>query len=285
MELRPLGCTGLQVSAIALGTVKLGRNRGVKYPEGEGFKLPNDAEAAALFRCASENGVTFVDTAPAYGASEDRIGQLMSQNAWFSRGRAGWILGTKVGEEFDPESGTSRFDFSPSGVRSSVERSLRRLRVDEIDLVLLHCGEHDDWTIMHSGAMETLRDLKRAGKVRAIGASTKSVDGGLAAVRSSMGACDVVMVTYNPRDRADEIVIDAAHRRGVGVLVKKALLSGHVGTIGSRLPADLREEPDGASAALRFALRRTGVTSVVVGTTSVNHLTHAAAIAHSIKAH
>ena len=68
MELRPLGATGLQVSPLGLGTVKFGRNQGVKYPQA--FNLPSDREALALLELAWDLGINLLDTAPAYGESE-----------------------------------------------------------------------------------------------------------------------------------------------------------------------------------------------------------------------
>lgn len=282
MELRALGSTGLKVSALGLGAVKIGRNRGLKYPgaasgAGDAFALPSDDEVLDLLRAAAESGVNLIDTAPAYGTSEARLGAAMHKAAWFG-GRDRWVISTKAGEEFDAASGESRFDFSPVGVRASVERSLRRLRVDALDVVMLHSDGRDEFVICDSGGLDELRRLKQEGKIRAIGVSTKTPDGGLMAVRRSIGGCDVVMVTFNPRDRHDEVVIDAARLRGVGVLVKKALMSGHMGEMGALLPPALRELSDPAEAALRFATGKTGVSSVVVGTLNAARLRHNAAI-------
>lgn len=274
MDLRALGNTGLRVSALGLGAVKLGRTRGLKYPsggDGAEIALPSDDEVNALFRAARESGINLIDTAPAYGTSEERIGKIMHAQGWFG-GRDWWVVSTKAGEEFDDQTGSSRFDFSPGAVRASVERSLRRLRVDVIDVVMLHSDGHDEWVILESGGLDELRRMKDEGKVRAIGVSTKTPDGGLMAVRRSAGNCDVVMVTYNPRERRDEVVIDAARYRGVGVLVKKALMSGHLGELGALLPPDLRDLENPAEGALKFAAGRAGVSSVVVGTASAARL-------------
>ena len=73
--LRPLGDTGLQVSALGLGTVKLGRDQGVKYPSG--FTIPDDREARALLDLARDLGINLIDTAPDYGRSEERLGPLL----------------------------------------------------------------------------------------------------------------------------------------------------------------------------------------------------------------
>ncbi|HHO58771.1 MAG TPA: aldo/keto reductase, partial [Thiotrichales bacterium] len=67
---RPLGATGIDVSVLGLGTVKIGRNEQVKYPEG--FEIPDDRAVAGLFEQARSLGINFIDTAPAYGSSEQR---------------------------------------------------------------------------------------------------------------------------------------------------------------------------------------------------------------------
>lgn len=68
---RPLGDTGLAVSPLGLGTVKFGRDQGVKYPSG--FTIPDDREAADLLALARDLGINLIDTAPAYGRSEERL--------------------------------------------------------------------------------------------------------------------------------------------------------------------------------------------------------------------
>ena len=79
LQARRLGSTGLFVSPLGLGTVKLGRNTGVKYP-GE-FKIPTDAQAADLLRGAQKAGITLLDTAPAYGEAEERLGRIVPRAA------------------------------------------------------------------------------------------------------------------------------------------------------------------------------------------------------------
>jgi aryl-alcohol dehydrogenase-like predicted oxidoreductase len=184
-----------------------------------------------------------IDTAPAYGTSEDRLGRLLSD-------RKDWVIVTKAGEEFFD--GRSHFDFSPAAITQSVERSLERLRTDWLDVVLLHLGGDEREVLRASGAVEALRELREAGVIRAWGASTKTVTGGLLAVE----LCDVVMVALNREDRSQLPVIEAAEERGVGVLVKKSLASGH--------DVDPRR-------ALMDTLGVPGVTSIVVGTIDVEH--------------
>lgn len=243
------------VSVIGLGTVKIGRTRGLKYP-GAGpspAPLPDDGQVVKLLTAAADLGVNLIDTAPAYGVAEERLGAILADNRWFG-GRERWVISTKAGEEFDDAAGQSRFDFSPDAVRASVERSLRRLRVEALDVVMLHSDGRDAWVLSASGGLDTLGQLRSEGKVRAIGASTKTVEGGLMAVRAG---CDAVMVMLNPAHTAELPVIAAAARSGVGVVIKKALDSGHA--------------PDPAGS-IRFAACTPGVSSVVVGTASSRHL-------------
>ncbi len=130
---RPLGGTGLTVSPLGLGTVKFGRDQGVKYPAG--FPIPDDREAADLLALARDLGINLIDTAPAYGRSEERLGPLLRGQ------REQWVIVSKVGEEF--VGGQSVFDFSAAHTRRSVERSLKRLETDHIDLVLVHSDGND----------------------------------------------------------------------------------------------------------------------------------------------
>ncbi len=242
LPIRQLGNTGMSVSLLGLGTVKLGRQEGVKYPAP--FELPDDTAAARLLDTARALGINLLDTAPAYGSSEVRLGALLPER------RNDWLLCTKVGETF--ENGISRFDFSPEAVQASVRLSLQRLRTDRLDIVLIH-SNGDDLTILNElGTLDCLNDLKKRGWIRATGISHKTVAGGERAL--ALGA-DVIMATLNLNEQSELGLIDRAAQQGVGVLVKKALASGHSGVD-----------------SLRFAAAAAGVSSVIVGTINPAHL-------------
>lgn len=244
MQKRRLGQTGIDVSVVGLGTVKFGRNQGVKYPAA--FELPTDQVLMELLAEAKALGVNLLDTAPAYGTSEERLGQLLGGE------RHDWVISTKVGETFDQAG--SRFDFSPEAITTSVERSLQRLRTDYLDIVLVHSDGEDERIIREEEVFLTLARLKEAGKLRAFGMSTKTVAGGLLTV----DLADVAMVTHHPAHVAEREVIQAAYQAQKGILIKKALASGH-------LPQSPRE-------CIAFALAEPGVTSVIVGTVNSKHL-------------
>ena len=242
MELRPLGSTGIHVSPLGLGTVKIGRNEQVKYPQG--FEIPDDQTVSNLFALASELGINFIDTAPAYGTSEDRLGQLLPN-------REDWVIMTKVGEIF--ENGQSRFDFSASYTRQSIESSLSKLKRDRVDIVLVHSDGNDMDIINNQGALEELEKLKHQGLVGAYGMSTKTVEGGTWIVEHT----DVVMATYN-LETSDELpIIQRAHELNKGVVVKKGLQSGHAVNVED---------------AFRHVLTQPGVSSMIVGTINPDHL-------------
>jgi aryl-alcohol dehydrogenase-like predicted oxidoreductase len=248
LQKRKIGKTGIEVSVIGLGTVKFGRNKGVKYPEA--FELPDDATLMNLLDVTAELGINLIDTAPAYGTSEERLGKLLQGS------RHQWVISSKAGEEF--VDGKSVFDFSAMGMIKSIERSLRRLQTDYLDVVLVHSSGDDERIIHDDGVFDTLGRLKEQGKIRAYGMSTKTVAGGLLAIDKS----DLAMVTYYPGYTDELSVIVTAHKQHKGIFIKKALASGHLDQLG--------ENPIQNS--MQFVLKEPGVTSVIIGTINAAHL-------------
>ena len=246
-----LAGTDIMVSAIGLGTVKLGRNQGVKYPTT--FKIPNDQEATRLLQHAKNLGINLIDTAPAYGNSEERLGPLLTGQ------RNDWVICTKTGEEFI--NGESGFNYTPEHTIKSIERSLQRLNTDYLDIVLVHSDGNDLTIIEQYGTLDVLADLKKQGKIKAAGMSTKTVAGGLAAAAKS----DVVMATHN-LSYSDEVeVLDYAAEYNKAIFIKKALASGHI-------CSSSYEDPIQAS--MNFIYAHSGVTSIILGTINLEHMSH-----------
>lgn len=246
MERRAFGNTGLCVSSIGLGTVKIGRNQQVKYPQA--FEIPDDDAVKKLLNMALELGVNLIDTAPAYGCSEERLGKLLPGD------RSDWHIVTKVGEEF--VEGQSQFDFSEKHIRYSIERSLKLLRTDYLDTVLVHSNGDDLEIINRFGALDILADIKKAGLIRSYGMSTKTIEGGLLALEKS----DVVMATYNLQDTRETPVFEKAAELGKAMLVKKAFASGHLHT------------PESAFKTFQQIFAMSAVSSIVIGTSNPKHL-------------
>ena len=234
MDHRPLGSTGLSVSRIGWGTVKIGRNTGVKYPAP--FEQPSAEEATAIIHGMLDLGVTLVDTAPAYGCAESILGSALGSR------RNDVVLCTKVGECFTD--GTSHHDFTGASARASLTRSLKALRTPHVDLLLIHSDGADVEIQRETDLVETLQALRDEGLTRAIGLSGKTVEGAHAA----LDWADVLMCSLSVTDREHEAVIQEAAARGVGVLLKKVLGSGHL-PAGDALEYVLHESPAASSVA------------------------------------
>jgi len=149
METRTLGRTTLTVSRVALGTMTFGAQ-------------VDEAAAASMVACGLDRGLNFIDTANAYtaGRSEEILGTVL-------RGRRDRVVlatkvGIKVGDGPD-ESGLSR-----AAIQKGIEDSLRRLRTDYVDLYYLH---QPDYAVRPEESLEAMDRLRRAGKVRFLGAS------------------------------------------------------------------------------------------------------------------
>lgn len=236
-------CIGnIEVSWLGLGTTKFGRNQAVKYPQP--FSLPTLSELQDLIACAQELGINLIDTAPAYGESENRLGKLLQGR------RHDWVICTKAGEEFSD--GVSHYDFSSKAITQSVERSLQRIQTDYLDFLLIHSNGEDEKIIDEENVFETLTLLKRQGKIRQFGMSTKTIAGGCKTIEKA----DLAMVTYNPSHQAEKQVIDLAHKKAKGILVKKAFASGFLAPQKS----------------IAFLKKQAGISSVIVGTINREHL-------------
>lgn len=249
MVSRRLGRTAIQVSPIGLGTTKLGRNTDVKYPQP--FQLPSDKQVGELLEAALALGVNLIDTAPAYGESETRLGPFVEKY------RNRLVLCTKCGEKY--EQGRSTYDFSAAAVVASAEESLRRLKTDCLDILLLHSDARDAEILTQTDAPEGLRRLKQSGKARAIGISART-PAGIAAASQTL---DVVMAPFSERESGLADVLQKAHDAGLGVLAIKGLFSGHLE----------------ARTAIEFVLRHPFVDALIVGTINPAHLSEAVALA------
>ena len=248
MKTRVLGQTGIEVSPLGLGTVKFGRDQQVKYPWS--FKIPDDQQIRELLALSRDLGINLLDTAPAYGNSEERLGQLLTH-------RQDWVIVSKVGEAF--ENGQSHFDFSAQTTRLTIENTLRKLKTDYLDVVLVHSDGNDQRVIEHEDVIETLQKLKQEGWIRAIGLSTKTTQGGLWTVEHT----DVVMATRNNTDHTDDPVLDRALELNKGVVIKKGLQSGH---------ADSKAGGSGIEEAIRYVFSHEAVSCLIAGTINPVHL-------------
>ncbi|MCH7591280.1 MAG: aldo/keto reductase [Planctomycetes bacterium] len=239
-------------SLIGFGGFKIGRDQDFKYPTP--YDLPDDASADRLLNGLLDLGINYIDTAPAYGSSEQRIGRAIGHR------RREFLLSTKVGERW--EHGRSIYDFSERAVRASIERSRNRLQVDTLDLVFVHANQDDRHVVQQTDVVPVLRALRDEGVVSAIGLSAYHEP----AYRAALDWCDAIMVEYHLRDRSLEPIMTEARRSGIAVIVKKPLASGTL------TPKE----------AFPFVLNQVAVSSIVVGSLSLDHLGENLRIARTI---
>jgi aryl-alcohol dehydrogenase-like predicted oxidoreductase len=240
MVRRRLGRTGIELSPVGFGAFKIGRNEAIKYAQG--YDLPTDAQVSRLLKGLLDLGINYIDTAPAYGFSEERLGRLLHHESEA-------IISTKVGETF--ADGRSNFDFTPGGVRKSIDRSRRLLLRETLDIVFIHSSGEDLAILNQTDVVAALMTLREVGLIKAMGFSGKTAEGAM----QSLEWADALMVEYHTGDISHEAVIAEAGRRDVGVIVKKPLASG-------TLPPDQ---------AIPFILRNPHVTSMVIGGLDLDH--------------
>lgn len=258
-----LGKTDVRISRLGLGTVKFGRNQSVKYPQA--FELPGDAEVRQLLDSARDFGINLLDTAPAYGDSEERLGNLLRGE------RKSWVISTKAGEDFRHDfdgKGNSHFNFEASALRLSVERSLRRLRTDYLDIVLIHSDGNDSELIHRHEVLHTLATLKREGWIRAFGMSTKTLEGGLICAQEA----DVVMATFDPEQADDLKLMQSCAAHNTGVLLKKIFNSGHLLKADQKNTNCAKTTNQLIEQQMKVIFAQSAVNSAIIGTLKSQHL-------------
>ncbi|MFB3901878.1 MAG: aldo/keto reductase [Acidobacteriota bacterium] len=218
------------VSALSMGTVSLGLDYGIRQPGG--WRRPSRQQAIRLLKIAADAGITLFDTAPAYGMSEELLGEALGDNR-------GCHFATKVAVPAGPNPAGCRID--PRDLRksleSSVESSLRKLRRDFLDIVQIHNATGE--VIQRGDMLETLSRLSEQGKIGLIGASVYGEHNALAAL------CDprirVLQVAFNLLDQQmAERVLPRAFQSGVGIMARSALLKGVLSPKGRWLGPQLR---------------------------------------------
>jgi 1-deoxyxylulose-5-phosphate synthase len=274
MQYRKLGNTDLEVSALSLGTVALGMRYGIapkqESTEEAGMKPPSDTEAIQLVHRAIDEGINFIDTARAYGRSEEVLG-----SALYDR-RDKVVLTTKLGCH-DADGNLLHGNALREHMNDSVATSLKLLRTDWVDLLMLHSATVD--VLQNSEAIDILQELQTQGKTRYIGASTY----GLEAPRIAIGkGVNALQVAYNILDQRMDEIFPLAEKNGVGVIVRSVFLKGALTPRADDLPdrlAPLREKSDAVKqlagqltppmnriqTALRFVLSQSNITSALVG--------------------
>jgi len=237
MQKRRLGKTGLDVSVVSFGAIKL--------PQ-----VDRETASRALNR-ALDLGMNFIDTARGYGDSESKIDDAVCHR------RDEFHLATKSG------------DRSAKGLLSELETSLRGLKTDHIDCYFLHSvSDRQAWNAVTApnGALEGANRAKEQGKIRHISISIhRSLDVMKAAIES--GEFEVIMLAYSPVDSENvaPAILPLAKRHDMGVVIMKGLCGGALSSCPDDAGVEPRPEDPVVSGALRYILSHDAVTCVIPG--------------------
>lgn len=206
MQYRELGRTGWKVSAVSFGAWAIGGDWG----------SVDDAESLAALHRAVELGVNFFDTADVYGdgRSEQLLAKLRHQH------RETIYIATKAGRRLSPHVASG---YNRSNLTAFVERSLKNLEVDALDLLQLHCPPTQVYYMPE--VFDGLDDLVRAGKLRYYGVSVEKVEEALKAIEYPN--VQSVQIIFNMfRQRPAELLFEQTKKRKVGILARVPLASG-----------------------------------------------------------
>lgn len=262
VEQRVLGKSGLKVTVLGYGAMAL-----------HGREDVSDKDAEYLLGSILDSGVTFVDTSPDYGASEERIGKFISHR------RSEYLLASKCGCNITEDG--KRLDpfhlWTRERLISNIELSLRRLRTEYIDIWQIHNASVED--VDSGDLVAIMEEVKQSGKVRHVSISSELPD---IATYIKRGDFATYQIPYSALQREHELVIEDAAAAGCGVIVRGGVAQGSSDT-GRRKEllelwekAGLDELLDEGESRTQFVLRYTishpGMSTTIVGTKSRDHL-------------
>src|SRR5919112_6200246 len=197
METRQLGKTDMRVGVLGFGGAEIG------------FERAEPVAVARLLGEALDAGLNVIDTAECYLDSEELIGRAVAGR------RQDFFLFTKCGHPERPGVG----DWRPGSLLASIERGLRRLRTDRVDLVQLHSCSEDE--LRKGDVIAALQEARRKGYTRYIGYSG---DGPAARYAIACGAFDTIQTSVSIADQeAIDLTLPLARERSLGVIAKRPI--------------------------------------------------------------
>jgi len=271
---RPLGGTGLSVSPVCVGCAPLG-----DMPETFDYSV-DEERAGETLRAVFESQINFLDTAASYGdgESERRIGEMLREMGGLPEGV---VLATKADRDL------TTGDFSGEQMRRSVERSLRLLGMDSLQLLYLHDPEHESFEHMMApgGPVEVLKGFEEQGVIQHLGVAGGPIDLMIRFVQTDLFDAVITHNRYTLVNRTADPLFDVAAERGVaalnaapygsGILAKgpDAYARYEYGKAPKELVDQVRAMQDAcrefdvplAAAALQFSLKDARIASTIVG--------------------
>ncbi len=271
METRNLGRTEWAVTTLGFGAMEL---RHLHAPD-----------ARRVLNAVLDGGVNYIDTSPDYGPSEDYVGNALAQR------RREFYLASKCGCNIDAagQSQDPRHIYTRPQLLKNIEASLRRLKTDHVDVWQLHGPGPEELVGGRGGeVVETMLELKRQGKVRAIGLSFMNGRRGDALYPAGYGlkylrefaawrVFDVMQIVYGGLVRTSENLIAEAAEQGIGVVVRgvvKKYRDDYAGLFAKARLDELCADDESMDAFLiRFASTHPGASTMIIGTKNLDHLT------------
>ena len=265
MQYRRLGRTELEVSELGFGAWHIGWT-----PPDQGD------EVGQLLNRALDAGVNFIDSSAAYRWSEELIAKYIGHRQdefYFATKCGSWRVQQSDGEW------VQTLDYSAKAIEPQIDRSLRRLKTDCIDIMQLHSPKYDD--VAFGDGLEGLKKAQKAGKVRFI---SISADGNTALKAIEIGEYDTLQLTYNVLQQGPAEVIAAAREKDMGIIIKGPIANAiyeqsHPNENNAKtwynarniLAPEVIGDMSRVEASLRWLLCDPEVHTAIVGTTNINH--------------
>ena len=234
-----------------------------------GFRLPvismgvMNASNPHLVRAALDSGLIHLDTAWGYqrGRNEEMIGEVIKD-----RPRGSYVIGTKVWEPRDRETGLFPKDATADTFNEKFETSLRRLGLDYVDILYLHNINVKE-SVTFEPYLNAMVQLKKEGKARFLGITTHQNEPVIIREATDCGVYDVILTAYNFRQtyyKDIEKEVERAAKKGIGIVGMKAIAGG--------LERGARIDNAGAKAALKWAVRNENFHTNIPGFTTFDQL-------------
>ncbi|WP_442505719.1 aldo/keto reductase [Novipirellula sp. SH528] len=265
---RKLGRTDIEVTQLGYGSM------GLRGPKTWGVRDVSDQDAESFLNLVLDSGINFIDTAPDYGASEERIGRFIGSR------RSEYFLASKCGCMYTQHEDHLEIDhhWKKDVIKRNLELSLARLQTGHLDLLQFHGGDAE--TLEREGLIRQLVDFRAQGLIRFIGISTK-----LPEITNLMklGVFDTFQVPYSALAPEHHETITQAANNGAGIILRGGIAHGGPDAEIKRpalddvwSQADLDELlPEGMSRAeliLRYTLSHPHCHTTIVGTCNPGHL-------------
>lgn len=264
-ERRPFGKTGLEVSPLGFGGAPIG------------FLETERERVAGVLNLLLDHGVNLIDTAAMYRGSEALIGESIGAR------RNDFVLVSKCGHKIE---GVDHEAWTPELISASIDRSLKNLRTDAVDVMLLHSCDLD--TLKKGEALGALLEAKKAGKIRFAGYSG---DNEAAVYAAGLEGVSVIQTSINICDQRNiETLAPHAEDGGIGLMVKRPIANAawkklddqpgmykNYASEYTKRFAEMGMDPkklgfdgprDWPEIALRFTLSTPGVHTAIIGTTN-----------------